>query len=62
MGSPGDDLWLTPAPHLPSGLGQSLMLINGWLLAKTLNGGRLLATGAESDGLLFVAPMMVVLL
>ena len=62
MGSPGDNLWLTPEPHLPSGLGQSLMLIKGWLLAKRLNGGRLLATGVESDGLLFVAPMILVLL
>ena len=62
MGSPGDDLWLTPAPHLPSGLGQSLMLMNGWPLANRLKGGRLLASGVQSDGLLFVALMMVVLL
>ena len=62
MGSPGDDLWLTPAPHLPSGLGQSLMLMNGWPLANRLKGGRLLASGVQSDSLLIVAPMMVVLL
>ena len=61
MGSPGDDLWLTPAPHLPSGLGQSLMLIKGWLLANRLKGFRVLAAGVESDGWLFVAPMMFVL-
>ena len=37
------------------------MLINGWLLAKRLKGGRVLAAGVESDGWLFVAPMMFVL-
>ena len=61
MGSPGDDLWLTPAPHLPSGLGQSLMLIKGWLLANRLKGCGVLAAGVESDGWLFVAPMVFVL-
>ena len=61
MGSPGDDLWLTPAPHLPSGLGQSLMLIKGWLLAKRLKGCGVLAAGVESADWLFAAPMMFVL-
>ena len=61
MGSPGDDLWLTPAPHLPSGLGQSLMLIKGWLLANRLKGCGVLAAGVESADWLFAAPMMFVL-
>ena len=37
------------------------MLINGLLLANRLNGGRLLASGVQSDSLLIVAPMMIVL-
>ena len=37
------------------------MLINGWLLVKRLN-GRVQATGVESDCLLFVAPIILVLL
>ena len=37
------------------------MSINGWLLANRLKGGRVLAAGVESDGWLFVAPMMFVL-
>ena len=37
------------------------MLINGLLLANRLNGGRLLAPGVQSDSLLIVAPMMIVL-
>ena len=60
MGSPGDDLWLTPAPHLPSGLGQSLMLIKGWLLENRLNGGRVQVGDVESGGSPFVGPMMFV--
>ena len=61
MGSPGDDLWLTPAPHLPSGLGQWLMMIKGWLLAKRLKGCGVVASGVESADWLFAAPMMFVL-
>ena len=61
MGSPGDDLWLTPAPHLPSGLGQWLIMIKGWLLAKRLKGCGVVASGLESAGWLFAAPMMFVL-
>ena len=37
------------------------MSINGWLLANRLRGFRVLAAGVESDGWLFVAPMMFVL-
>ena len=37
------------------------MSINGWLLANRLKGFRVLAAGVESDGWLFVAPMMFVL-
>ena len=37
------------------------MLIYGLLLANRLNGGRLLASGVQSDSLLIVAPMMIVL-
>ena len=37
------------------------MSINGWLLANRLKGGGVLAAGVESDGWLFVAPMVFVL-